>query len=87
VLGEVVELAGTHRRRLVRFGVIVTEHVENPVHHQQGQFVVEAAGVRGCVLGGDSRAHDHVAEQHRPGYVAGVVGGVERNDNTSVAPS
>ena len=34
-----------HPGRLVRLGVVVAEHVEHAVHHEQRQLVVEGAGV------------------------------------------
>ncbi len=44
---EQVEFARPHERRLVRFRVIVSQHVQDPVHDEQSQLVVERSGVIG----------------------------------------
>src|ERR671911_259975 len=62
---EQVALACLHRRGLVGLGVVVPQHVEYAVHHQQRQLVVVAAGVVGSLALGDRRADDHVAEEER----------------------
>ena len=60
-------------------GVVVAEDVEHAVHDEQGELVVDGAGVRGGLLGGDRRADHDVAQQHRDAAVPDVVVvGVER---------
>ena len=57
-------LAVAHHARLLRFEVIVSEHVQDAVHDEQRQLVVERAGVGGGLLGGDGGAHHDIAHQH-----------------------
>ena len=49
VAGEQHLLLGLHGLRLVGVLVVHTEKVQQPVHDQQRQLVVEGAGVVGCV--------------------------------------
>src|SRR5688572_12761152 len=49
--GEMLELATTHANGFAGCRMIVAEHVQHAVNDQQGQFVVERAGVGGCVGG------------------------------------
>ena len=65
------ELPSSHLGRLVGLGVIAPEHVQDAVHQQQRQFVVERARVRRCLLGRDGGTDDHVTEQQR--QVTGIV--------------
>ena len=62
---QVLELAGAHQLGIAGVVVIVTEHVEHAVHDEQGQLVVERAGVRRRLLGSDAGTDDDVAEEDR----------------------
>ena len=42
---RVLEFAGSHDLGLVGFGMVVTEDVQDAVHDEQGDLVVERAGV------------------------------------------
>ena len=80
---QVFELAAPHHRGLVGFGVVVAEDVQDPVHDQQGDLVVERAGVVGELMVGDLGADHDVAEQRRYTgdrfLVVGIIEG-ERQD-------
>ncbi len=69
-----------------RLGVVVAEDVEHAVHDEQGQLVVERAGVVGGLVGGDGRAHDDIAEQHRHAWLRRHRPSSSGNDSTSVGP-
>ena len=49
----------------LRLGVVVAEDVEDAVHDEQRELVVERAGVLGRLARGHRRAHHDVAEQQR----------------------
>ena len=88
VLRQQDALALAHRGGLVRFGMIVAEHVKDAVHDEQRQLVVDAAAVIGRRGRGDRRAHDDVAEEHGcavEGFAASAAS--SGNDSTSVGPA
>lgn len=58
-----IELACSHRCRFVGLGVVVAKHVQNAMHHQQCQFVIERAGVRRCGCGGHGGTDHDVTEE------------------------
>ena len=62
MLLEQFDLSGAHGIARCRFVVIVTENVQDAVHDQQGELVVDRARMFGCLSVGDSRTQHHVAE-------------------------
>ena len=58
-------LARLHACGFVSIEVIMAEHVQDSVHDQQRELVVDRAGVIGRVGRGHAWAHDHVAQQDR----------------------
>ena len=85
---EELELLGPHRRRLLGLGMVVAEDVEHAVDDQQGQLVVERAGVRRRLLAGDVGTDHDIAEEDGDG-IAGQPPGIAAsrgNDRTSVGP-
>lgn len=63
-----LSLAHSIARR--RFVMIVAEHVQDSVHDEQCDLIVDGAGMIGCLALGDSWAEHYIAEQQR--HVAGV---------------
>ncbi len=52
-LAQEGEFPRPHPDRLVGFGVVVAEHVQDAVHEQEGQFVLQGAGVAGGLFASD----------------------------------
>jgi hypothetical protein len=52
---------------LVRFRVVVTKQVQDPVHRQQLKLILRAVPGLGGLFGGDLRAEHDIAEQARVG--------------------
>ena len=57
------QLAGAHHGGLGVLRVVVPEHVEHAVHHEQGELVVERAGMR--TLMKDQRVSYELEEDRR----------------------
>ena len=87
VLLEQRPFALAHDTRLAGLGVVVAEHVQDAVHDEQGELVVERPGVCGRGLDGHRRADDDVTEQTGPGIASAVSSNESSgNDSTSVGP-
>jgi hypothetical protein len=62
---EQLALPGAHPGRLLGLGVVVAEDVEDAMDEEQGELVVEVAGVLGGLARRHRRADDDVTEQQR----------------------
>ena len=74
---EAVEQLLLERLHPLGLGVLLVVHaeqVQQAVHHQEGDLVVEGDLVLGRVAGGHRRADDHVAEQGQRALLGGVPG-------------
>ena len=58
-------LTSLHRCGLVGLGVVVPEHVKDPVNHEKRDLVVDGAGMLRRLRCGNRRADDHISQQRR----------------------
>ncbi len=63
--GQELALLGLHLLGLVVLVVVHAHEVQKTVHYEQGDLVVESAGMLGCVAEGHGGADNDVAEQDR----------------------
>lgn len=62
---EQLLLTMAHARCMIFGVVVVAEYVQDPVSHEQRDFVFEGACVRVSLVSRNRRADDHVAHQER----------------------
>jgi hypothetical protein len=64
------ELTAAHRGRRLGGVVIRTQHVQDAMNDQKGDFVLDGSSMRGSLTLGHGRADDHITQEHQ--LVSGI---------------